>query len=89
MNKLMLTTAALLLTSGACATDRPAADAPAAAPEPVPARQCLQHTGSRIKRDPAQPCLPAAGEVYTREDLDRTGAITTSDALRKLSPALH
>ncbi len=50
---------------------------------------CLQNTGSRIKPRADQPCIAAAGQVITRDELDRTGATTTAEALRKVSPAVR
>ncbi|MFA5938676.1 MAG: hypothetical protein WC809_04910 [Sinimarinibacterium sp.] len=51
--------------------------------------RCLQETGSHVSRSEDRPCVAAPGQVYTREDIDRTGATTTGDALRKLSPSVH
>ncbi len=47
---------------------------------------CPQETGSRIPRPQGQ-CM-APGNVYTSEDIDRTGATTAAGALRLLDPAL-
>ncbi len=62
----------------------------AAPPEPAPTVQpggdCLTETGSRIKRDAEHPCIAAPGRVLDRDDLDRTGAVNTTDAVRKLVP---
>lgn len=49
---------------------------------------CLRLTGTRI-RPPAGRCASGPGRVYSREELDRTGAIDLSDALRRLDPSLH
>lgn len=49
---------------------------------------CPQSTGSRIKR-PDNDCVPVPGRSYTRDDLERTGAVDTSEALRRLDPALR
>jgi len=57
--------------------------------ESQPAGDCLTETGSRIKRSPEQPCISAPGQVLSREDLDRTGAVNTADAVRKLVPQAH
>lgn len=84
---------ALLAVSLATNAAEPAATEAASAPtEPAPAAtdpNCLQETGSRIKRDANQPCIGAAGQVITREQLDRSGAVTTADAMRRLSPSVH
>jgi len=49
---------------------------------------CLQETGSRIRRV-GNECISAAGRVYTHEDIERTGANQTSDALRLLDPSIR
>lgn len=49
-------------------------------------RFCPDTTASRIKR-PRGTCS-APGRVYTRDDLDRTGATTAGDALSKLDPSI-
>lgn len=77
----------------ACAS--PAQKDSAAAPKtdtaqaPTEQPHCLQETGSRVSRSKDRPCIAAPGQVYTREDIDRTGATTTGDALRKLSPSVR
>lgn len=78
--------------------------APAPAPvEPAPAasktakdladdRNCMKSTGSRIpaRADArGRKCTSANGRAYTREDIDRTGAIGLGEALRRLDPAVH
>ena len=49
-------------------------------------RRCLSATGSRI-RDDGRDCRALPGDSYDRDDIDRTGAIDTADAIRKLSPS--
>lgn len=49
-------------------------------------RLCPDATASRIKR-PRGSCS-SPGRVYTREDLDRTGATTISEALIRLDPSI-
>lgn len=65
---------------------------------------CLHETGSLIVTSqnaraakaatsdkdiaPRQRCA-AMGRSYSREDLERTGAIDLADALRQLDPAIH
>lgn len=34
-------------------------------------------------------CVPASGRVYTRDDIDGTGAIELGDALRMLDPGIR
>ncbi len=56
---------------------------------------CLRETGSHLhaitnehsKR--AVECVGAPGRAYTREDIERTGATTTADALRRLDPSIR
>jgi len=63
-------------------------------------RRCLKYTGSRTTAD-ATPqttsrrsaherrrCAMAAGTVYTKEDLDRTGEVDVARALRRLDTRL-
>lgn len=49
-------------------------------------RFCPDATASRIKRQRASCSSP--GRVYSREDLDRTGASTLSEALTRLDPSI-
>lgn len=49
-------------------------------------RFCPDATASRIKR--ARGSCSSPGRVYTRDDLDRTGATTVSEALSKLDPSI-
>lgn len=51
-------------------------------------RDCVRSTGSLIPAKPGR-CLPVAGRAYSQEDLRRTGATTTADALRMLDPSIH
>lgn len=63
-----------------------------AARNEVTDRNCLKETGSRLAPRPdnkGRKCVNASGRAYSREDLDRTGAIDLSDALRRLDPAVH
>jgi hypothetical protein len=50
-------------------------------------RQCLRSTGSLIPPKPGQ-CLPVAGRSYGPEDIRRTGARTTAEALQMLDPSV-
>lgn len=61
-------------------------------------RYCLRETGSHLSshlyaksRDGRKfdDCVNASGRVYTRKDLERTGSVTTADALRRLDPSIH
>lgn len=72
-----------------------AGDAPATHPF------CLRSTGTRIapkartvdtdgdgKPDRVE-CVAANGRVYTRSDLETTGAVDIADALRRLDPSIR
>lgn len=57
---------------------------------------CLRQTGSHVRSvtpkahgDRAVECASEPGRVYSREDIERTGAISTSDALRRLDPSIR
>lgn len=53
------------------------------------------HTDRRQTRGPSRAntsrkgCAAGPGRVYTREDIERTGAIDMADALRQLDPAMR
>jgi len=71
---------------------RPARAERAAANE----RFCLRETGSRITasrdartRGERDACINAGGRVYTREEIERTGAVDLQDALRRLDPSIR
>lgn len=76
------------------AQDTPA-DATAIAQQPSRApllkpgdHNCLRSTGSLIP-PPKGGCLPVTGRSYSHEDIRRTGATTTGDALRLLDPSVQ
>jgi hypothetical protein len=56
---------------------------------------CLRETGSHLHAiktehsEHAVQCANAPGHSYSREDLERTGALTTAEALRRLDPSIH
>jgi len=52
-------------------------------------RHCLRHTGSLISTRRHKRCIPAAGRVWTRDDLSRTGRTDMADALRALDPSIY
>ena len=54
-------------------------------------RNCLKYTGSRLIRadSKGRKCANATGRSYSKEDIDRTGALDLRDALRRLDPAVH
>lgn len=55
----------------------------------------VRREARRSHRDTTEPgaaaarCVSAHGRVYSREDLDSTGAIDLGDALRQLDPGIH
>jgi hypothetical protein len=76
----LFTAGSLALALGACASQptevaQKSEDAKAG---------CVRETGTHIERkeDKKEDCV-APGRTYTREDLERTGGITTNDALRR------
>jgi hypothetical protein len=71
--------AALLLA--ACANTTPVAKPPVAAT--ARDQNCLNRTASRI------PSVTGACQTYNADDISKTGASTSGDALRVLSPSLN
>jgi outer membrane cobalamin receptor len=57
-------------------------------------RFCIRETGSRVvatrnrTKKSEQDCVSAAGRVYTRDDIERTGSADVRDALRRLDPSI-
>lgn len=95
----LLTLLALTAGSGALAQQNPVQQAPAAqaagqsastdqprAIKPGDAH-CLRSTGSLIPPRKGH-CLPVAGRSYSAEQLRRTGAPTTAQALQMLDPSI-
>ncbi|SFS06322.1 hypothetical protein SAMN05216570_2126 [Dyella sp. OK004] len=64
-----------------------ASDADSKAAAKTDTRNCLRETGSLIKAKKGH-CLPIAGRVYTKDDLDRTGERDLAPALQKLDPSI-
>jgi outer membrane cobalamin receptor len=75
--------------SGSSFAADPTTDIAESAPESKPQvdRFCPDATATRIKR-PHTRCS-APGRVYSREDLERTGATTAGGALSKLDPSIR
>lgn len=63
----------------------------ATAPPPAAHANCLQYTGSRIQRSGSsgQACIKAPGTVVTREQIEHSGAMTLSDALRRTTAIIR
>jgi hypothetical protein len=88
MLKPLLTIASLLLALAACATVSPTGEvARTASLAAVPDRGCLTATATRLPLKPDD--CAALGQTYTQEDILRTGAHDTAEALRLLDPALR
>lgn len=84
--------AAAAPVNDAATTAQPARKDEVARKDDVADRNCLKETGSRLATRPdsrGRKCVNATGRSYTKEDMDRTGAIDLSDALRRLDPAVH
>jgi hypothetical protein len=47
---------------------------------------CVRDTGTRIAKRDEKGCTGAPGNSFNRDDIDRSGAVTTAEAVRKLSP---
>ncbi len=69
-----------------CATAQAPLDVAARTATPAPRLNCLT-TGTRIALKPDQ-CALVPGRTFSKDDLDRTGAIDTAEALRMLDPSL-
>ena len=83
---------AIAPASSTTATTQPASRDEAARKDEVADRNCLKETGSRLAPRPdskGRKCVNATGHAYTKDDLDRTGAIDLEDALRRLDPVVH
>lgn len=91
MDMKLLIASATLAVGGACIPAH-AADTAPPSPSPAPAKtekpNCLKETGTRLKlKDGA--CLTAPGQVITHDQIENSGALTTEEAIRKLSPMAH
>ena len=73
-----------------------ASDADRAAANDAADKFCLRQTGSHLhaivkdgRKDSAVQCVNAPGRSYSRAEIERTGALTTAEALRRLDPSIH
>jgi len=73
-------------TTSQAATGHPRAIQQRSVP-PVNSRQCIRETGSHIPPPKGQ-CLPVAGNSYSQQDLQRTGATDLGRALQMLDPSV-
>lgn len=97
--------AALLGGMAFVATAQPPPFAPATEPHDLRAADakneavnpfCVQETGSRITAaynrrasEADKKCAPVPGHVWSRRDIERTGALDMAEALRQLDPSIH
>lgn len=95
IRSLILTaTLALPLTAlaGEATQQEPSSPAAAAA-ESAPAKsrtECTTPTGTRIRPSVENGCQgPRPYRTYSAKELERTGAFTVSESLRKLDPIFH
>lgn len=54
---------------------------------PLNSRMCIRDTGSHIPPPKGQ-CLPVAGNSYSQQDIQRTGATNVGQALQMLDPSV-
>lgn len=54
---------------------------------PAPDAGCIRESGTLLRKRDKKGCTGAPGQSYGRDQIDRTGAIDTGDAIRKLSPS--
>ena len=80
--------AALIIGLGGCAAHQPADQNLAKNVTAAPAAKdyCIKETGTRIKQKEGECVGP--GRTYSRDELDRTGAFSAAEALKRLDPAL-
>ena len=55
---------------------------------PIDSRMCLRSTGSLLPPPKGQ-CLPVAGQSYSQQDIQRTGADNVGQALQMLDPSVR
>lgn len=82
MNAIRLSVLAVPLALAACASQPGPRETDKAGMLAGESR-CLRETGSRMQRDGK--CV-ASGRVVTREELERSGGISTGEALNRVSP---
>jgi hypothetical protein len=82
MRNFIFIAAAAGLLAGCAHDQRRTAEAKADRP------YCLQDTGSRIPTKPGD-CNNQPGRSISREEMERTGAFTTFDAIRRIEPSAH
>lgn len=99
MKKLAFAILLSMLSAGAYAqsaagpapeSDQAAQPATDAAKATVKDRFCLRETGSHIRHRDKNGCVENAnGQVYSRRDIDSTGATDVGTALDRLSPSIQ
>ena len=73
----------VVLMLGACATQWPRPPQVADPSTDTQRKDCLRETGTRVKV-PEGRCANANGTVYTAEDIERSGAQTLGEVLRRV-----
>ena len=77
----LLTAGSLVLALGACASQ----PTQVAQQTEEAKKHCVRETGTYLKRDKEHECVNGPGRTYTREDMDRSGAMSTGEAIRRIS----
>jgi hypothetical protein len=86
MFKSLIPLAVLTALAGCATAPQPHLVDAAAQGIPVNGSTCMS-TGTRIQLKPDQ-CANVPGRSFSKDELDRTGAPTTAEALRMLDPSL-
>jgi hypothetical protein len=86
MLKSLIPLGVLALLAGCATTYQPHLTDASAQPTPLYSATCMT-TGTRIALKPGE-CANVPGRSFSKDELDRTGAPTTAEALRMLDPSL-
>ncbi len=73
--------------AGTALADGDAAPQPAAPAADTGSKTCIHETGSRLPRKAGE-CLAVPGRSYDSQDLQNTGAVDLSEALRQLDSSV-
>lgn len=84
----MLIASWILFGAGVATGAEPPAPVAAAERDSAAPSHCLRQTGSRIQAQPGK-CLPLAGRVITRDEIQRSGATDVGAAVRILIPSVR
>lgn len=86
MFKSLIPLTVLAALAGCAATSQPHLADAAAQGVPINGSTCMT-TGTRIALKPGE-CANLPGRSFSQDELERTGAPTTAEALRMLDPSL-